>query len=153
TLQAAACGVALVAGLAILLSQRVQIRQTTLIAAWWWALGAMVAWAGVELAALFSPSAGSVIAPLRLAAHSLSFCPIIAVLGAKRPQHAAWNFVVASLWAIIALPAAEIFFLHRGQQIAIGDARGCFLWILIALGPINYLPTRFWLASLLLAAG
>jgi hypothetical protein len=34
-----------------------------------------------------------------------------------------------------------------------GDARGWFLWILIALTPINFVPTRFWLPALLLAAG
>jgi hypothetical protein len=34
-----------------------------------------------------------------------------------------------------------------------GDARGWFLWILIALGPLNFVPTRFWVPALLLAAG
>jgi hypothetical protein len=90
---------------------------------------------------------------LRLAAIGLSFCPVISLIGAKRPQHAAWNFVVLSLWGIVLLPAAETFFLQRGQTIDMGDARGWFLWMLIALGPINYVPTRFWLAAVLLAAG
>jgi hypothetical protein len=83
----------------------------------------------------------------------LSFCPVLAVLGAKRPQHAAWSFVVAAFWAMVSLPAAETFFLQRGQRLEMGDARSWFLWILIAVGPINYLPTRQWPAALLLAAG
>jgi hypothetical protein len=88
---------------------------------------------------------------VRFAAAGLSFCPVIAVIGAKRPQHAAWNLVVLSLWAIVALPAAEALALGRGLQI--GAARGWFLWILVLLGPVNYVPTRFWLAAVLVAAG
>ena len=75
------------------------------------------------------------------------------MLGAKRPQHAAWSFVVAACWGIVVLPAAETFFLQRGQRLEMGDARSWFLWILIVVGPINYLPTRQWLAATLLAAG
>lgn len=151
-LAAAICVIATL-GLAVLLSTRRAIGQTTLTGAWWWSLGALVGWAGTELAdGLAVVSAGNV-EPLRLAAISLSFCPVIAVLGAKRPQHAAWNFVVLSLWAIVTLPAAENFFLHPGQKLTLGDARAWFLWILILLGPINYVPTRFALASVLLAAG
>jgi hypothetical protein len=88
-----------------------------------------------------------------LAATALSFCPVISLIGAKRPQHTAWNFVVGSLWAIVVLPAAETFFLRRGQPLAMGDARGWFLWLLILLGPINFLPTRNWLSAVFLAAG
>jgi hypothetical protein len=91
--------------------------------------------------------------PLRFTAVSLSFCSVVALLGAKRPQQKAWNLVVVSLWAIVALPAAENVFLHRGQALEMGDARGWFLWILILLGPINFIPTRYWLASLILASG
>ena len=90
---------------------------------------------------------------LRFVAISLSFCPLVSLIGAKRPQHVAWNFVVASLWAIVALPAGEAFFLHPGRPVEMGDARGWFLWILILLGPINFVPTRHWPAALLLAGG
>jgi hypothetical protein len=75
------------------------------------------------------------------------------LLGSKRPQHKAWNFVVLSLWAIVALPAAETFLLHPGRPVEMGGARGWFLWVLILLGPINFGLTRYWLASFSLAAG
>jgi len=141
-------------GVLVLLSRRRAIGQTTLIAAWWWTLAALVAWSLIEVAALVAPAASTLwLSPLRLAAVALSFCPVVALIGAKRPQHAAWNFVVLSLWGIVALPAAEAFFLNRGQRIEMGDARGWFLWILILLAPINFVPTRYWLASLLVAAG
>lgn len=149
---AMACA-ALVVGLAMLLSRRAAVQQTTLTGAWWWALAALSGWAGVELAAAVFGPEGSIVQPLEFAAMALSCCPVVALLGAKRPQHAAWNFVVLSLWAIVALPAAENFFLHRGQQVALGEARGWFLWILILLGPINFLPTRYWLASILFTTG
>jgi hypothetical protein len=152
-LDAFAAGAALVSGSAVLLSKRTAIAQTTLVGAWWWTLLALVAWSAVELAAVSRLVEGSMATPLRLATATLSFCPVVAVLGAKRPQHAAWNFVVLSLWAIVALPAAENLLLHRGRDVAMGDARGWFLWIMVLLGPINFLPTRFWLPSLLLAAG
>jgi hypothetical protein len=144
---------ALVVGLAVLAVQRGAIGQTTLVGAWWWTLAALVTWSGIELSAALRLADASLVAPLQLAAITLSFCPVVALLGAKRPQHLAWNFVVLSLWAIAALPAAENLLLQRGREVVMDDARGWFLWMLILLGPINFLPTRFWLSSLLLAGG
>ncbi len=152
-----AAGLAILAGLTALTGlvlRRRNEHETTLVPAWWWALSAAALWSVTEAAAaLAGPRPGPWLAPLRLAAVALSFCPILAVLGAKRPQHAAWSFVVAALWAILALPAAETYFLQRGQQLEMGAARSWFLWILILIGPINYVPTRQWLAALLVAAG
>jgi hypothetical protein len=137
----------------VLLACRTRAAQTTLLSAWWWSLAALIAWWAAEMAAM-AMVAGLVhvaMGPLRVGAIALSFCPLIAVLGAKRPQDRAWNLVVVSLYGIVALPAAEALFLHPAQRVEMGDARGWFLWILILLGPINYVPTRYWLASLLLA--
>jgi hypothetical protein len=136
---------ALVAGLAILLLARRSIRETTLVSAWWWTLAGLALWGAAELFRLEGP--------LRFAAIGLSFCPAVALVGAKRPQHLAWNFVVASLWAIVVLPAAEAMFLHPGRPLEMGDARGWFLWILILLAPVNFILTRHWPSALLLAAG
>lgn len=146
---------ALAAGLSAALALRQGIRHTTLISAWVWAVISLVAWWGAELAAA-SVALGWAVAgvtPLSVAAIAVSLCPAVAVLGAKRPQDRAWNFVVLSLYAIVALPAAEGLLLHPAQRVEMGGARGWFLWILILLGPINYVPTRYWLASVILAAG
>jgi hypothetical protein len=129
------------------------VRQTTLIAAWWWAAVAVIVWAAVELAAALDQRGGNAWEAARLAATTLSFCPAMALLGAKRPQNRAWNFVVVSLWAILALPAAESFFLRPGQSPHIGDARTWFLWIMLLLAPINYAATRYAVPAFLLAAG
>jgi len=146
---------ALAIGVLVLLSRRRAISRTTLLAAWWWTLAALVLWSLVEIAAaVVSPVENKAwLEPLRLAAVALSFCPVVALIGAKRPQHSAWNFVVLSLWGIVALPAAEASFLNRGQRLEMGDARGWFLWILILLTPINLVPTRYWPSALLVAAG
>lgn len=157
----AASGLAIGAGcvgLAALFFRRRPVRETTLLPAWWWAFAATFAWSGTELAAGWAignatDGPPSWLSPLRMTVVTLTFCPILAVLGAKRPQHAAWSFVVAAFWGIMALPAAETFFLQRGQRLEMGDARSWFLWILIAVGPINYLPTRQWLAAVMLATG
>jgi hypothetical protein len=143
----------LAAGVFVLLSRRRWIGQTTLVAAWWWTLAALAAWSLVEMADALGWLAHkpALMAALRFAAAGLTFCPIVALIGAKRPQHAAWNFVVIALWAIVALPAAEAVFLQG--RMPIGLARGAFLWTLILLLPINFLPTRYWLSSLLVAAG
>jgi hypothetical protein len=145
---------ALAAGLGILLLVRPAVFETTLTSAWWWTLVALVGWGGVELIAASGGEADRAwLVLLRFVAISLSFCPLVSLIGAKRPQHVAWNFVVASLWAIVALPAGEAFFLHPGRPVEMGDARGWFLWILILLGPINFVPTRHWPSALLLAGG
>src|SRR5262245_36353456 len=152
---AAAAGLALGVGLVVLLSRRRAIGQTTLVGGWWWSVAAIAAWSLTEIwAALGEIAGGSVsFAPLRFAAMTLSFCPIVAVVGAKRPQDRAWHFVVLALWGIVALPAAETFFMHRGQRLDLGVIRSWFLWILILLGPINVLATRYGFASLLVALG
>jgi len=146
--------VTLGAGVTVLLAQRRAIRGTTLVGPWWWALAAVIAWSAAEvITSLLAVEQVGLLAPWRLAAMVLSLCPAVSLIGAKRPQHAAWNFVVLALWCILALPAAENALLHPGQKLVIGDASGWLLWILILLGPINFVPTRFWLASLLVAVG
>jgi hypothetical protein len=136
------------------LAGRRTIRQTTLAGGWWWAGAALASWSLAEAAAaLQSPPAAAWLEALRFAAISLSLCPMIAVLGAKRPQHGAWNFVVLSLFAIVALPAAEFLVLRPGQRLVVGDARAWFLWVLLILGPVNYLATRYGFAALLACGG
>src|SRR5690606_15309695 len=69
------------------------------------------------------------------------------------PQHAAWSFVVASLWIMLALPAAEVVFLQPGQNMEINSFRGWFLWVLLAAELCAFVLTRYGLSAVLLVAG
>lgn len=135
-----------------ILAGRVKVRETTLSGPWCWALAACAALAIVELLAAASAIVPDHIAAWRFLAAVGIFSPWMSVLGAKRPQDQAWHFVVASLWGIQALPAAEVLVLRPGQTLAIVDARAWFLLLLVLLAALVYLPTRFALSALLAAA-
>jgi hypothetical protein len=140
-------------GIAILLRARGRLRGTTLTAAWGWALASVIALTtvAVGLATVFQNWPIESQQALNFAAATTTFCPLMAVLGAKRPQHRAWQWIVLALWVVLSLPAGEWLLFHRGAEVH--AARSWFLVILIAVGTLNYLPTRFWLASLLFAVG
>jgi hypothetical protein len=82
-----------------------------------------------------------------------TFCPVMAVLGAKRPQSRGWQWIVLSLWIVLVWPAAQAVLLPAGVQLELFVAWKLFLWGLIAIGLANYLPTTNWRAAILLALG
>ena len=139
------------ATLLLLMATGRTLRGTTLTAARWWAIGSILFLLSVELIIwLLVPSGGRQVT-LRYVAAIVGFCPMMAVLGAKRPQHTAWQLIVFSLWIVLALPAAEAYFVRRGAAVQIHDTRGWFLWVLIAIGCLNYLGTRNGLAVVMAA--
>ena len=139
---------------AVLLWKRAALRGTTLLGGWWWLLAAVVAPLLGEVFVHFGPweARSGWTEPFRFCLAMLVFCPVMAVLGAKRPHHRAWQFIVASLWVVLILPAAEKFFLQGGQAMQMTETRKWFLVVLIFVTSSNYLITRFWLSSLLWSA-
>jgi hypothetical protein len=140
-------------GLAALAGAWRHVRGTTLVAAWWWSLFTLAAVSLAEMlefaGAWESPTTA---AAIRLASRALLVCPAMSLLGAKRPQHGAWNFVVVTLWGILALPAAEAL-LATGQRAQIAGFRSWLLAALLVVSLANALPTRHWHAALLAFAG
>jgi hypothetical protein len=136
-------------------SARPLVRGTTLVAPWRWGLVALAALLGVELVAVMTTNDGPPrwLGAARYIAAIATFCPIMAVLGAKRPQDRAWHLIVLALWFVLALPALQDLVYHYGQPVALDPAWRGFVAVLIGVGLVNYLPTRFWPASLLYAAG
>lgn len=128
------------------------IRETTLAGPWCWSLASLAAIGTVECLAALGILQATLTAWRYVAAVGI-FSPWMSVLGAKRPQDQAWHFIVASLWGIQALPAAEVLLLRPGQPLAIVDFRAIFLLVLIGLATLVYIITRFSLASLIAAAG
>ena len=124
---------------------------TTLVAVWSWSAITLAAIVTVEFSALLaSDQAAAWVAPARFAAAMSSFCPPMALLGAKRPQDRAWQFIVLALWLVLSLPSIE-WLLFGGIE-EIHPARFWFLVILVGTATMNGLVTRYW-PSILLTAG
>lgn len=128
----------------ILVRSAWRLRGTTLMAPLLWGVVATVVVSGVELAALASVNDGvpAWLEPARFIAAVCALCPAIALLGAKRPQSRAWQFIVLTLLGILAQPAIVGLALHYGEPVTLHAARRWFLAALLLIGVVNYLPTR-----------
>jgi hypothetical protein len=150
--QACLCLVLCAAVLWVILGGRRAVWPTTLRAMWCWAVLTLIALASVEMVLGFSAGfVDSQAELLRFATAVLVFTPTMAVLGAKRPQNAAWQFVVVTLWGVLALPAFELWMRGRGEELAIDLVRSWFFVVMIVIGAVNHFPTRFGLAAAQLA--
>lgn len=121
-------------------------RHTTLRQPLLWALAAWSAWLGLGMSRIARPDAAE-----RLPAYAalcLSGCPGIAVLGARRPGAAAWNFVVIGLLAVLLLPI-----LNGLGELRLEPAQEVFLAVTLIVPLLNYLPTRLGPSAVLTAAG
>ncbi len=130
-------------------------RGTTLIYAWRWAGAAAMGIATVEFAIRLPDGlalAADAWKPARYLAAILLFCPLMSVLGSKRPHEQAWQWIVLSLWGILALPALEWLALRRAPALEISGVRGWFLLLLVGLTALHGLGTRITVAGLFLAA-
>ena len=151
-------------GLGVLVRGRPALAGTTLVAPWWWSTSVLVTVTALEVLVAITVSAATTgtnagAAPpvwtthVELVAAALTFCPLMALLGAKRPQDRAWQFIVLSLAIVLLLPAAEALVFRPGAPVAMHAARRWFLVILLAVTLVTGMPTRRWLATLLLVAG
>jgi hypothetical protein len=132
-----------------------RLRGTTLSASAAWAVAAALGSAVVEASLAWQ---GADVDPMsaslwRYAAAVGSFCPLMGVLGAKRPQDRGWQWIVLSLWVILLVPAMQAVAARSAQQLELYGAWRLLLLALIAMGLLNYLPTRYVLAALLVAVG
>lgn len=138
-------------GLILLLFCFRSIRATAMIAPWFWAVVAMCAVAGVEFTVGYlgwsNRSDGTF--ALRLVAAVSTFCPIVAMFGAKKPQNRVWQFVVCTLWLILSLPAAEFFFLGDGSSLQTPGFSSWFMLVLLLLHMGNTFATRFGISAAL----
>lgn len=130
-----------------------QLSGTTLMAPWYWAAVAVLS---ITVTELFldgaSDQTGNLrFAPLRYLSAIFIFCPTVALLGAKRPQDRAWQWIVLSFWIVLALPAATAL-LYSHPTFQLGSIWSWFLLILIVISAANYLATPYWISGLLVGA-
>ena len=95
--------------------------------------------AGSGWAASVSPQAE---AHLRYWAAITTLAPIVALLGAKRPQDRAWQWIVLSLLALLMLPSLKAIAFDRGASPDLHTAWRWLIALIVLAGLFNYLPTR-----------
>jgi hypothetical protein len=128
------------------------LRGTTLLAPWLWTLLAIVSLLACLAVTSAQPDApGSL--HLRYLAGLTTLAPLVAVAGAKRPQDRAWQFIVAAMLLVAALPSLQQWFARPDAVLELHAVWLWFLLALVAVGSFNYLPTRYWPTALCCAAG
>lgn len=128
-----------------------QLSGTTLFAPAVWAtvsflLLAAFAYLGPGLTAPFESK-------LRFGLVTFTFTPMMAILGAKRPQDRGWQFIVATMWLVLLLPMGQsLIYAPRGAFVLHGAWR-LFITLLVLMGLGNYVATRFWPSLLFYVLG
>jgi len=147
------CGGALVTAAAAVAGGWLARGSTAVPAAAWAALAAC----GLAVEA-FAAATGGLVDPAarsaaRLAVAALAVCPTMALLGAKRPQHGVWQFIVATLACVLALPAVSALLVRPGSLPDVHIIVRFFLPLLVLVGWMNFAATRHGLAAAVVAGG
>ncbi|MGI9178039.1 MAG: hypothetical protein ACR2IT_09310 [Pirellulales bacterium] len=128
-------------------------RGTTAVPAAWWACSAAIAFAIEAAAAADGAGDPAALESWRLVVAALSLCPIMALLGAKRPQHGVWQFIVAALGGILALPAASAALVRPGSPPDVHPLQRWFMLAVVLVAGANFVATRHSFAALLVVTG
>jgi hypothetical protein len=99
---------------------------------------------------LTEPSAS---AAARLCVAALALCPTMSLLGAKRPQHGVWQFIVASLAVVLAMPAISATLVRPGTLPDIHVLQRGLMLVVAVVGWMNFIGTRNAVAATFVAAG
>jgi hypothetical protein len=114
-------------------------RGSTGMPAAWWSVAACLALALEGLARLSGMlDDRSSLACGRLAVAALAVCPVMSLLGAKRPQHGVWQFIVASLAGIVALPAASAALVRPGSPPDVHALQRWFMLARVLVAAMNF---------------
>ncbi len=116
-----------------------------------WVILSLALWA-YAVAAPLRDARGSVLPADRQTIAAIALlsmaCPMVALLGARRPQNKIWPLVVASLLAILILPELPNLLGQGDRQLAHSIWKWFFAGLLL-VGWSNFLPTRLMLAATL----
>jgi hypothetical protein len=131
------------AGLA--LTAFIRVHGTTLRAPAVWAVCSALVLAAVEAVLAYRAEwSGTFGADLALYAAAVgTFCPPMAVLGAKRPQDRGWQWIVLSLWIVLLVPAGQAWAAASGAQLHLPLAWSFMLLTLGVGGYLNHTFTRW----------
>lgn len=138
--------------LAAVFSGTRKLRGTTMRAACGWAFSGVSAWLGVSVAALvFEPQAGWLDAAHYTIAVVL-LCPLIAVLGARRPSANVWNlFVLVPLVLVLMWPVVANSDVLKGRPLELESPTLIAFCLVLVMGAGNYFGTLCTLPAFIFA--
>lgn len=93
------------------------------------------------------------VASARLTVAALMLCPTMSLLGAKRPQHGVWQFIVGSLAGVLTMPAASATLVRPGAFPDVHPLQRWFMPLLVAVGWMNFVGTGQGIAASFVAGG
>lgn len=128
-----------------------RLSHTTLAAPCAWAVAAIVA--VMAAVAVDDVWGAATAAHIQYLAAVSTLAPFVALLGAKRPQNRAWQWIVAALLLLFALHSLKAMVIDRGVPPEPHLAWRWFLSILLAAELINYLSTTNAAPAILVFAG
>ncbi len=130
------------------------VRGSTAVPAAAWGVAAAAAFLGEAVGRargqLEDPATAAVV---RLAVAALVVCPAMSLLGAKRPQHGVWQFIVGTLAFVLALPAVSAVLVRPGSMPDVHLLERGFFAVLVGVGWMNFVGTRHGVAATLASAG
>ena len=129
------------------------VRGSTAVPAALWSAAASTAFAMTMLQQATEELDVATLGIYRVVVAALSVCPVMSLLGAKRPQYGVWQFIVGSLAVVLALPAVSAVLIHPGALPNLHILGRCLLPVLVIVGWMNFLGTRRAVAATFIAAG
>lgn len=133
----------LVVALGRVVHARRLLQGAALSSVWGWAVAALSAWMAATLLAALRGEDAWVDQATYLAC-VLSLCPLIAVLGARRPTSRVWDvFIILPLVAVLGWPAATVW--RRFPELSPLQLEGPVMMgfaLILLMGVGNYLGTR-----------
>jgi len=127
------------------------VRRTSLTAAWRWGITAVLAWSLTTIGTAWASRGSPLLDQLWLWTAILTICPLIAVLGARRPASRVWSwFILLPLMAVLGWPAFTVMWhwpvlVPLKVQAPIGVGFG----LITLMGMGNYIGTRFTVPAIL----
>ncbi len=89
----------------------------------------------------------------RLVVVAFGVGPAMSVLGAKRPQHGVWQFIVAALVGVLSMPAVTAVLVRPGSMPDLHLLEQLFLPLLVAIGFLNFIATTRFASAIMVAGG
>jgi hypothetical protein len=118
------------------------LRGTTIRVASFWALAGVIIWLVVTVASMFAIKGAGWVDTAHYVVAVVLLCPLIAVLGARRPSANVWNaFVLVPLILVLMWPAVASADVLKGRPLELESPTILAFGLVLVMGAGNYFGT------------